>query len=127
VAADQAPAAVTLPEDLLRQVLYNIVINAIEASPAGGTIRIAASAGNGRLLIAVTDEGPGIPPDLRDRIFEPFFTTKDDVAKSLGLGLSISKSIAEAMHGSLSFQTEDGGGTTFRIELPMAVDQGDGS
>jgi len=78
-------------------------------------------------LIAVTDEGPGIPPDLRDRIFEPFFTTKDDVAKSLGLGLSISKSIAEAMHGSLSFQTEDGGGTTFRIELPMAVDQGDGS
>jgi signal transduction histidine kinase len=113
---------VTLPEGLLRQVIYNIAHNAIEASPPGGKVRIAASIGDQTLQVTITDQGGGIPEQMRSKIFEPFFTTKTgSTTGGLGLGLSISKSIIEALQGSISYDTTIGNGTVFRISLPAHV------
>lgn len=108
-----------LPDDSLRQVLFNILQNAIDASPEGGIVKVGVAVSNDRLNISVTDQGSGIPKDLGPLIFEPFFTTKGDLPKGgLGLGLSISRSLVEAMGGSIQFQSQANMGTVFRILLP---------
>ncbi|NUQ65930.1 MAG: PAS domain S-box protein [Pirellulales bacterium] len=109
-------------EDSLRQVLYNLLANAIEASFRGGKVQVAAQAAEGRLAITVRDEGCGIQPEHRDRIFEPFFSTKTSQgASGLGLGLPISKGVVEALHGALDCQSEPGRGTVFTIYLPISA------
>ncbi|MFQ5693545.1 MAG: sensor histidine kinase, partial [Nitrospinota bacterium] len=115
------PIRAFLPEGSLAQVLYNLLMNAIEASPAGDEVKVStALAGAGRARIRVSDRGPGIPEDLRSRVFEPFFTTKSDPSEAgLGLGLSISRSLVEAMGGALDFESEPGRGTVFRTDLPL--------
>ena len=113
-------AMVTLPEAPLTQVLYNIVKNAIEASPKGGEVRIAEKITADVLTITVCDEGNGIAEDLRTRIFEPLFTTKRGFGTAgLGLGLSVSKNIVETMGGSVYFESKAGQGTVFSIILPL--------
>lgn len=102
------------PEQM-KQVLLNLVINAIEASSDGSEIRLGAFVQRGNLAIEVEDSGAGIPHEAEDRIFDPFFTTK---AKGTGLGLAISSMIVSQHNGSLSFHANATGGTTFRIELP---------
>lgn len=102
------------PEQL-KQVLLNLVINAIEASPAGSEIRLRTVIRNGLTAIEIEDDGSGISADAADRIFDPFFTTKP---KGTGLGLAISSMIVSQHGGTLSFQASARGGTTFRIELP---------
>jgi Signal transduction histidine kinase len=102
------------PEQL-KQVLLNLVINAIEASPAGSEIFLRTFAQNNMTAIEIEDNGTGIPADAVDRIFDPFFTTKP---KGTGLGLAISSMIVSQHGGTLSFQGNSRGGTTFRIELP---------
>ena len=115
--------ALELPDSILKQVLYNLIQNAIDASPRGQTIRITTAITDNILTIAVSDRGRGIPEELKDKIFEPFFTTKKlDEKSGLGLGLSVCKNITETIGGSLEFQTEEGYGTTFRINIP--IDQG---
>jgi two-component system sensor histidine kinase HydH len=99
----------------------NLLLNAIQAlAGRGGHVDISASriarAGRDWLLITVTDDGPGIPGDLRDRIFEPFETTK---AAGSGLGLSIVREIARA-HGGDVVLAPDAAGTLFVLELPWA-------
>ncbi|MFQ5849807.1 MAG: GAF domain-containing protein [Candidatus Binatia bacterium] len=117
---DDASLLETMPEDLLRQVLYNIIQNAIEASPEGGVVKIAAAIREDVLTITVSDRGNGIPEEVRSRIFEPFFSTKAYFAQAgLGLGLSVSKSMVEAMGGTLDFESNLGEGTVFRIILPL--------
>jgi len=112
---------VALSENSLRQVLYNIIQNAVDASPPEETIRITAELEVDRLLIRVADRGNGIPEEIRPRIFEPFFTTKSGFSRSgLGLGLSVSKSLVEAMHGALGYETAIGAGTVFWVALPLA-------
>ena len=121
IACDTSHAGViTMSEGLLRQVLYNLLQNAIEASPQNGVVKISATVEPQRLVIAVADQGRGIPEELRSQIFEPFFTTKSGRQSSgLGLGLSVSKSIIEAMRGTIGFKNKIGHGTVFEIELPL--------
>lgn len=113
---------VSIFEDSLRQVLFNIIQNAIEASPKGGEVKVTLKDGEEYLAIMVADKGSGIPDELRSQIFEPFFTTKSKISTGgLGLGLSICKGMLETMRGSLSFKSERNKGTIFTIELPIHV------
>ena len=101
--------------DRLQQVLINIIKNAIEASPEGGALRIAAYLKNGTVGIRVTDQGKGIGPEDRERIFEPFYSTKD---RGSGLGLCISQRIIDEHGGTIRVEAPEDGGTSFVIELP---------
>jgi signal transduction histidine kinase len=122
VSVDRAgidPAAtITTDPDGLRQLLQNLVTNAVEASEAGGEIRIAARAEAGRLRLTVTDSGPGIPAKDLERIFEPLYTTRPE---GLGLGLAISRSIAAKLGGTLLARNvaAPGRGAVFTLELPV--------
>ncbi len=113
---------VPMYEDSLRQVLFNIIQNAIEASPKGGEVKVTLKDGEEYLAIMVADNGSGISDELRSQIFEPFFTTKSEISTGgLGLGLSICKGILETMGGSLSFKSERNKGTTFAITIEMPI------
>ncbi len=118
---EQARRSLALPENMLRQVLYNVILNAVEASSPGGKIKVVAHAGAEHLALTISDNGHGIPEDLQPRIFEPFFTTKTATKNSgMGLGLSICKSLVEAMNGSIKITSQAGAGTTCEIALPVA-------
>jgi PAS domain S-box-containing protein len=120
--AENAAVVVALPEGLLRQVLYNVIQNAIEASPVGGVVKVAAAIADDAMNISIADQGPGISEEARSRIFEPFFTTKSKLPTGgLGLGLSVSKSLVESMRGTLTFETQIGAGTIFKIMLPLGA------
>lgn len=115
-----AELLVCLPEGSLRQVLYNLLSNAIEASPCDGCVRIDVQHAEDTLWVSVMDQGRGVPLELRSRIFEPFFTTKEnETSGGLGLGLSICKGFVEALQGSIELQSEMGGGSVFRVKLPL--------
>lgn len=105
------------------QILINLIGNAIAYSPAGSTVRIAAeNAGEGRVAVTVADQGPGVTPDQATRIFDKFerLGRDSDGGKDggSGLGLFISRRLAEAMAGSLTVESAGGGGALFRLELP---------
>ena len=102
---------------LLNQVVMNILGNAADAMPEGGTIRVATRAMPDLDEIRISDTGPGIPEDLREKIFEPFFTTKP-VGSGTGLGLAIAYSVVQAHSGSLSVEAAPGGGACFVIGIP---------
>lgn len=119
---DVAGAArrVSLPEDSLRQVLYNIIVNAIEASPADSVVEIKATLSASDVEILVADRGEGIAPAMQSQIYEPFFTTKSQTGTGgLGLGLPISKGLIEAMQGSLDLERTSRSGTVFRVTIPV--------
>jgi signal transduction histidine kinase len=106
----------------LGQLFLNLLTNALDAVEGGGTIRVRTLGrqdgdNSGRVLVEVEDDGPGIPPEDRERIFEPFFTTKD-VGKGTGLGLSIAYSIAKRHKGELCALAASPKGTLFRVSLP---------
>lgn len=103
------------PEQL-KQVLLNLLINAIEASPPNAHVSMRAFVAGDTLAIEVLDEGSGIQEEHLDHIFDPFFTTK---TKGTGLGLAISSMIVSQHGGSLSFRKNPKGGAIFRIELPL--------
>jgi two-component system sensor histidine kinase HydH len=102
--------------ELLTQVLLNLLINAIQAMPEGGTVLLSGRPRNGRILIQVKDEGCGIGAADRDRIFDPFFTTKQT---GTGLGLSVAHQIVEQHGGILSAEPNLDKGTTFSVVLPV--------
>jgi two-component system sporulation sensor kinase C len=108
-----------LPPGYLSQILLNVIQNAIEASPPAGVTRVSAAANDDHVVVTIADQGCGIPEELHDRIFEPFFTTKGEGSQAgLGLGLSVTRSLMEAMGGSIQFQSREGAGTTFQLILP---------
>jgi len=109
------------PEQL-KQVLLNLVINAIEASHAGSQVRLGAREETGKAIIEVEDRGRGIKDEELERIFDPFFTTKPNGS---GLGLAVSSMIVSQHNGSLSCSRNPERGTTFRIELPADQDRAD--
>ena len=115
----QPALRVPLSEDALRQVLLNLVQNAIDATPPGGAVIARASARGGEVTLRVCDAGPGIPPALRERIFEPFFTTRPERAG--GLGLAITRRIVEESGGAIEVDAAPGGGSEFRVHLPWAT------
>ena len=113
---------VVCDENKLRQVLVNLVDNAVKYSPDGGEVEIRLRSEIGRCLIEVADHGLGIPADERERIFEKFYRLdpqqKHGVGGS-GLGLYICRELVERMDGQLTVDSEPGHGSTFRVELPL--------
>jgi PAS domain S-box-containing protein len=119
----EVPDSLPVPDldrDQFRQVLVNLIQNAAEAIPPDreGTVRITASATDTEILLAVTDDGAGIPDEHREKVFEPLFTSK---VKGTGLGLSIVQNTVTRHGGKLELTTKKGAGTTFTIRLPRAV------
>ena len=102
--------------DQLRQVLLNLVINAIEASPDGGTVTLAANSEYGKITIQVIDEGSGVAPEDVEKLFDPFFTTKES---GTGLGLSVAHQIVNQMGGQLTARRNPDRGMTFSVILPV--------
>ena len=120
--ADASLTGKVISCDGLRQVVYNLLNNAIEMLPSGGTVKLTACVVSGKLWITVADNGPGIRPDLHSRIFEPFFTTKENTdSGGLGLGLPICKAIVESAGGVIEFCSADGKGSTFCVILPIGA------
>lgn len=122
-ATDGAPSTVPVPEAALRQALYNLVQNAIEASPAGTTVRVLVGAEGERLRIRVRDQGPGIPPEHRARVFDEGYTTKQGRPGTggLGLGLALVHHSVTALGGTVSVHEGPEGGAEFRLDLPLAA------
>lgn len=100
----------------LSQVFINIILNAFDAMPDGGTLAIRSFAKDGNVVIEFEDTGLGIPKENLSRIFDPFFTTKD---KGTGLGLAVSYNIIKKLNGSIEVESEINRGTKFRITLPV--------
>lgn len=107
-------------EELLKHVFFNLILNAVQAMPEGGRLRVEASKGSSRVKgemvkVVVADTGCGIAPEDLDRIFKPFFTTKD---KGMGLGLTVVHRIVEAHEGLIEVESEKGKGTSFTLSFP---------
>ena len=110
----------SLPEidadpDLLHRAFQNLVLNALDAMPAGGTLTLRTADGQDAVRIEVADTGKGLTPEECSRLFTPYYTTKQ---LGTGLGLAIVQSVVSDHHGTISVSSEEGRGTTFRIELP---------
>ena len=105
----------------LREVFVNLIVNAVDAMPRGGKLRISCNGNDGRLQLQFNDNGTGMADDVRQKIFEPFFSTKG--AHGTGLGLSVSYSIIERHEGSIKVESEPGNGTTFTIDLPAVIEE----
>jgi two-component system NtrC family sensor kinase len=114
----ELPEAAASPH-ALQQVLVNLIQNAAQAMPAGGTARVVVRADDGALVVRVSDEGPGVDAADRARIFEPFFTTKDAGAGT-GLGLAVCKRLASEWGGAIELSDEEQRGATFRVVIPTA-------
>ena len=102
----------------LREVLVNMVFNAVDAMPDGGRLTLSAEDKQGSVVISVRDTGLGMDPEVRSRVFDPFFTTKGKAG--LGLGLAVSFGIISRHLGSIEVESEPGKGAEFRIVLPIA-------
>jgi PAS domain S-box-containing protein len=109
------PLTARADPDGLKQVLLNVLLNAVEATP-DGLVECEARLVDDHVELSVADRGPGIPSSLRQRIFDPFFSTK---TRGTGLGLSVSKQIIDEHHGRIRFFNRRGGGTRVVIELPV--------
>ena len=101
----------------LREVLVNLVFNAVDAMPNGGRLTLSAQEVNGSIEIAVGDTGIGMSPEIRSRVFDPFFTTKGSAG--MGLGLAVCYGIIQRHQGTVTIDSEMGRGTIFRITLPI--------
>jgi two-component system NtrC family sensor kinase len=104
----------------LQQVFLNLLNNAMDAVGENGHITLASRVDGEFVEVSVADDGPGIPPDLRERIFDPFFTTKAP-GQGTGLGLAISHSIMQRLGGSLTFESQPGHGATFLVRIPKVL------
>ena len=104
--------AILVNENEIRQLLHNLVRNGLEVAR---TVTIRTEARDSAVVLSVTDDGPGIPPEIRDKIGTPFFTTKE---KGNGLGLAVCRNIVSRHGGELTFKTGPGG-TTFFIRFPV--------
>jgi len=106
-----------LDTELMKSCLFNVVTNAFQAMPDGGTLTIVSEERDGRFLIRIADTGTGVPKGDIDRIFEPFFTTK---SQGLGLGLAMTKRVIEEHGGKIEFASVEGQGSEVTISLPLA-------
>lgn len=102
----------------LQQVFLNLISNAIDAIERDGLIRVASESLNREIIVRISDNGPGIPPDQQGRVFDPFFTTKD-LGRGTGLGLWVSYDIIRKLGGIISLRSRVGEGTTFSVHIPI--------
>jgi heavy metal sensor kinase len=117
------PVTVQADEGTLRLALVNVLDNAVKYAPAGGTIDVGVRAGNGQVLIEVADNGPGVPAAHVGRIFERFYRvdqSRSGESGGTGLGLAIAKWAVEVNGGRIEYAARDGGGSLFRLVLPVA-------
>jgi len=123
--AKSVEVSVQLPDDLprahavgaeLNQVWMNLIDNALDAVAEGGRVEVTAGEESGRIVVRITDDGPGIPPDIQGRIFDPFFTTKG-VGKGTGLGLDIVRRLVQRHEGEIEVESRPGR-TEFRVTVP---------
>jgi two-component system sensor histidine kinase HydH len=110
---------VSADPDQIRQVLLNLVVNALEAMNGRGRLTLSARPLPDRVEVVVEDDGPGLPPGDPEQIFDPFFSTRD---RGTGLGLAIARRIIRAHGGQLSAGTSAQGGAHFSFTLPLEGD-----
>jgi CheY-like chemotaxis protein len=103
----------------LREVLVNMIYNAVDAMPSGGEVRVSTQETRERVVVCITDTGTGMGPEVKQRLFDPFFTTKGKAGT--GMGLAVSFGIIRRHEGSIEVDSEPGRGTTFRISLPKVA------
>jgi signal transduction histidine kinase len=115
---EDAEGSVSLGEDGLRQVLFNLVLNAIDATPRGAAVSIATRGLSGAVELTVSDAGAGVAADLRERVFEPFFTSRG--SHHGGIGLAIARSLVEQAGGRIRLRAAAGGGAAFAVVLPLS-------
>ena len=121
---DIRPCFIDADPSQIRQVVVNLVANAVHAMPAGGRLDVGVRAGGGEARLTVSDTGSGIAPEILDDVFRPFFTTKD-VGEGTGLGLSVVHGIVTRHGGRVEVASRPGEGTRFTVHMPLA-DQGPG-
>ena len=111
-------ARTATPYDAVSDIVSNLVVNALEATPRGGRVSVVAAAKNGSCVLTVEDSGPGISPDAREKLFQPFFTTK---TQGTGLGLAIVARRVAEFSGEMDWKSpvSEGRGTRFEVRLPM--------
>jgi signal transduction histidine kinase len=102
---------------LLRPALLNLMRNAVQAMPTGGTLTLEVAREEAAVAITIADSGPGIPPEVRETIFTPFFTTR---SKGTGLGLTVVRELVSALGGEVRVSTAHGGGAAFTVRLETA-------
>ena len=116
ISVNVSPSFIIMSDrSIIRRVLTNLIINAIQAMPNGGKLSVSSSTSDNNILIIVEDTGIGIPEDIKPKLFSPMLTTK---AKGQGLGLAVVKRLVEALEGTISFESEEGKGTKFIIQIP---------
>ena len=113
---------ITADASQLRQVFVNLVVNAIHAMPAGGTLEVSTRRADDRIVLSVEDDGIGMSQEVLRELFVPFFTTKD-VNEGTGLGLPVVHGIVTAHNGAIHVDSAPGEGSRFDIELPIADDE----
>jgi len=104
--------------DLMKQAILNVVINGVQAMPAGGSLTISARRENGVAVAEVQDQGSGIPKELHDKVFELYFTTKKEGS---GIGLAQTYQILQWHYGTVEFESTEATGTVFRFRVPIAA------
>ncbi len=112
---------VAIHESDLREILTNIILNAVEAMPSGGTIRFTNTSKDGMAIISVKDTGTGMPEAIMNRIFDPYYSTKG--IDNSGLGLSVAMGLVSQADGSISVKSRKGEGTTFFLRLPLVAEE----
>ena len=115
--APQLPS-VTADSAQVNQVIVNLVVNALQAMPSGGTLEVTTRASDGWVELLVSDTGEGMSAEVLKKVFLPFFTTKD-VKEGTGLGLSVVHGIVTAHGGSIDVESRPGQGSTFKVRLPV--------
>ena len=125
IVVDDAPAILRTDPMRLEQILVNLLSNAVRHSPEGKPVTVRAGAGSSEVTFQVVDHGSGVPAELRDRIFEPFERFDPHSGLGTGLGLPVSRRLAEVLGGRLTVVDTPGAGATFVLALPVKVSSDD--
>jgi len=120
--APAGPALMRGDADLLKQAILNLVTNALEAmkndGKTGGVLHLKVERTGDSVSVEIADNGPGIPPEVRDKVFQLYFTTKE---RGSGIGLAMTYRAVQLHNGTVDFTSELGRGTTFRLQFPAPV------
>ncbi|WP_310600890.1 ATP-binding protein [Desulfobulbus sp.] len=114
----RCPDFCCIDSELVKQIVMNIILNAIQAMPGGGRLGVASLEEHGAMLLTIEDSGPGIDAAIQDRIFDPFFTTKE-VGEGTGLGLAVTQAAVQRLNGRIDVRSQPGAGTVFIVTLPI--------